>query len=166
MITMRMPTKERGVLGGLTSCCFQPEEVCNAARHEQTGFCTRKDVAYGERRDRRNSGGSAATREARQREKAGKKDERKREREGKEETLQAQIAAAREKPCKKWLRGTCVACRDVVAKYADGNDVVACHRPHLGRDNAGQVLSYAAIPCARRPCPFLPGQCPYAPPHE
>ena len=166
MITMRMPTKEKELLGGLKACCFQSEELCNGARDATTGFCTRKDIAYGERRDRRKAGGGAATREARQREKAAAKEGRKRGREDSEAAMQARIEAARQKPCKKWLKGVCVQCQDVVAKYADGGAVGACDRPHHGTNAEGNPVSYADIPCKRRPCPFLQGECPYAGPHS
>lgn len=166
MVTMRMPTKEKGLLGGLRGCCFQTEELCEAAKDQATGFCTRKDMAYGQRRDRRKAGGGAATREARQREKEAAKTERKRGREESEADLQAKIEAARLKPCKKWLRGTCAQCQDAVARYADGGAVAACNRPHHGANGEGKAIGYGDIPCKRRPCPFLEGECPYAGPHS
>ena len=42
---------------------------------------------------------------------------------------EAKIEAARQKPCKKWLRGICAQCQDAVARYSDGGAVPRRTRP-------------------------------------
>ena len=162
MITMRMPKKERERLGDVMSCCFRTEQACTDAKESDIGFCTRKDQAYRERRNRRAHGGGEEMRNARKREKEAAQESRKRAREEKAVAHAAGIAAAMKKPCPGWLAGTCARCADVVESVECGR----CKRNHSGTDANGRPILYMHIPCQiQGGCPFPEGVCPYAGPH-
>ena len=154
----------------MTPPCYSPtgcgsirtEQGCTDAKESDIGFCTRKDQAYRERRNRRAHGGGEEMRNARKREKEAAQASRKRAREEKAVAHAAGIAAAMKKPCPGWLAGTCARCADVVESVTTGR----CKRNHSGTDANGRPILYMHIPCQiQGGCPFPEGVCPYAGPH-